>query len=191
MARGRITNSNSSTPTPRLGLRAAALLLSAFLAACTITATREAPVTDRSARPITPPTAVQPPAEPAKPPVLRAMPADGNYIVQPGDTLFSIASSFGREVKDLARWNNLDDPAKIGVGQSLRVAPPAAETAAAMPVTPTGPATTRPLEGGTAAGAATPPAAEAAPAPGPLAAIPESRPPMPVPSSDWIWPANG
>jgi lipoprotein NlpD len=193
MTSAKITISKSSMRAVCATLRPAALLLSGLLAACTITATREAPVTDRSARPVSPSTAAQPPVEPGKPAVPRVAPADGIYVVQPGDTLFSVASSFGREVKDLARWNNLDDPAKIGVGQNLRVVPPAGETAAVMPVTPTGPATTRPLEGGAAAGAppAAAPAAEPATAPGPLAAVPESKPPLPVPSSDWIWPVNG
>jgi lipoprotein NlpD len=121
------------------------------------------------------------------------------YIVQPGDTLFSIAAAFGRDVKDLARWNNIDDPAVLRIGQSLRVAPPGNEAAAAvLPVTPTAPATTRPLDGTSgpapAAPAATSPPAAAAPAPttpGPLAAIPESKPPPATPASDWIWPVNG
>jgi lipoprotein NlpD len=113
------------------------------------------------------------------------------YVVQPGDTLYSIAASFGRDVKDLARWNNIDDPAKIRVGQSVRVIPSATDTAAVMPVSPTGPATTRPIDGAATPAPATSSAAEPPGVPGPVAAIPETRPPPPPPTSDWIWPVNG
>jgi lipoprotein NlpD len=163
------------------------MLLSA-LAGCTITATREAPVSERSASPTAPAT---PAPEVAKPAVPRPAPADGNYVVQPGDTLYSIATSFGRDVKDLARWNNLDDPAKIRVGQSVRVVPPATESAAVMPVSPTSPATTRPIDGtSTTSPAAPSTAAEPSNVTGPVASIPETKP-APPPASDWIWPANG
>jgi lipoprotein NlpD len=118
--------------------------------------------------------------------------ADGTYTVQPGDTLLSIAAAFGRDVRDLARWNSIDDPSRIRVGQTLRVVPPSGDRAAALPVTPTTPALTKPLEGpaappaGTAAAPAEPPAA-----PGPVASIPETKPAAPAPTADWIWPVNG
>ena len=178
----------------------AVLAVTALLAACTTTSTRQAPVTERSVPPAQPAaTAPQPavPAVPSRPDAPRASSADGTYRVQPGDTLTSIAAAFGRDVKEIARWNNIVDPSRIYVGQSLRVVPPSAETAAVLPVAPTTPATTRPLEGpAAAAGAAPPPAstapgAETKPAPGPVAAIPESKPPAAAPSSDWIWPASG
>ena len=176
------------------------LVLALLLAGCTTTSTREAPVTDRSTRP--PPSAAPaPPAAPpaaAKPAVPRAPSADGTYRVQPGDTLTSIAAAFGRDVKELARWNGIDDPSRIRVGQILRVLPPGAEAAAALPVTPTSPPTTRPLEGSASVPAATPSVAvpsmpaEPAAAPGVVAAVPESKPaPPPAPTADWIWPANG
>ncbi len=183
---------SSDTTTSIAPLRSARVLLSAallhaLLAGCTITATREAPVAARStARPAAPAT---PPVDVPRPVVPRVAPADGIYIVQPGDTLYSIAVSFGRDVKDVARWNNLEDPARIQVGQALRVVPPVAETAAVMPVTPTNPATTRPLDGTSVPAPA--PAAEPPAAPGPMAAIPEIKPPPPAPTSDWIWPVNG
>jgi len=41
------------------------------------------------------------------------------YIVQPGDTLFSIAQRFGVDVHELARINNITDPSTIYVGQKL------------------------------------------------------------------------
>jgi len=41
------------------------------------------------------------------------------YVVQPGDTLFTIASSFGLTVTDLALANSIRDPDYIYVGQQL------------------------------------------------------------------------
>ncbi len=41
------------------------------------------------------------------------------YIVQPGDTLFSIAKRFGVDMQELARVNNITDPSTIYVGQRL------------------------------------------------------------------------
>lgn len=169
---------------------AVALVAAALLGGCTVTSTRQAPVAERS-----PSTAEKPPAAPSatKPAAPRAPSADGTYLVQPGDTLFSIASAFGRDVKDLARWNNIDDPARIRVGQTLRVVPPSNDTAAVLPVTPTTPAVTKPLDGpATAAPGTVPPAAvEPSAAPGPLASIPEAKAPAAAPSADWIWPVNG
>jgi lipoprotein NlpD len=173
----------------------AAAVVAALLGGCTVTSTREAPVADRSTTPAD--RAAAPTPAPAKPAAPRVPPADGTYIVQPGDTLFSIAAAYGRDVKDLARWNGIDDPSRIRVGQLLRVVPPSGETAAVLPVTPTGPALTKPLEGTGVPGSVAPPAgAVAAPAPpstvpGPVASIPETKPAPPPPSADWIWPVNG
>jgi LysM repeat protein len=44
-----------------------------------------------------------------------------NYVVQPGDTLYSIAASFGKNVWDLVVANNLSDPYWIYVGQVLTI----------------------------------------------------------------------
>ncbi|MGH8677610.1 MAG: LysM peptidoglycan-binding domain-containing protein, partial [Burkholderiales bacterium] len=45
------------------------------------------------------------------------------YVVQKGDTLYSIALDFGQDYRDLATWNSLADPAYIQVGQQLRLFP--------------------------------------------------------------------
>ncbi len=45
------------------------------------------------------------------------------YKVQPGDTLYSIAWRTGHDWQTLARWNNLESPHKIFVGQIVRVVP--------------------------------------------------------------------
>ncbi|MBI1174758.1 MAG: peptidoglycan DD-metalloendopeptidase family protein [Sideroxydans sp.] len=54
------------------------------------------------------------------------------YVVQKGDTLYSIAFSYGVDYHELAEDNNIDDPSAIQVGQQLRV-PGAGGTAVARP----------------------------------------------------------
>jgi len=79
----------------------------------------------------------RPPAAPAAAPAARvaAAPAAsvpaGHYMVKRGDTLYSIALENGADYRDVARWNGIDDPTKISVGQVLRVTPPEGAAAAA------------------------------------------------------------
>lgn len=82
-----------------------------------------APVDDRRPSPIA--TAKPPVAQVAKPGAAApaAAPA-GRYVVRRGDTLYSIALEHGVDFRDLARWNNLDDPTRIRAGQSLQVRAP-------------------------------------------------------------------
>jgi lipoprotein NlpD len=51
-------------------------------------------------------------------------PAQGTYVVKRGDTLFSIALEQGVDYRELAQWNGLDDPARIRIGQELRISAP-------------------------------------------------------------------
>ena len=191
------------TRTARCMLGVSAL---AALAACTTTSLREAPIVDRSERRAAPPA-----AEATAPAGAGAREApDGNYLVQRGDTLFSIALAFGQDYRDLARWNNLDDPAKLQVGQTLRVAPPTdaagAATVAAVPVAPIAAPEVRSLDtplpavGGPTPPApvsAAPPAAAAAAAPPAVTSAPAPPAPSPVlPAAidsglSWSWPAAG
>ena len=46
------------------------------------------------------------------------------YTVKRGDTLYSVALDAGLDYKELAAWNQLDDPNVIKVGQQLRLRPP-------------------------------------------------------------------
>jgi lipoprotein NlpD len=48
----------------------------------------------------------------------------GYYTVKSGDTLIRIGLDQGQNWRDLVKWNNLDNPNAIEVGQVLRVAPP-------------------------------------------------------------------
>lgn len=92
------------------------------------------------------------------------------HVVQPGETLFGIAWRYGLDHRDLARWNRLDNPDFIRVGQRLLLSP---ETGAAAGSTAS---TAAPASASGAAG--TP--ARSAPAP-----LPASPPP------EWRWPTSG
>lgn len=48
----------------------------------------------------------------------------GYYTVKPGDALIRDWLEGGQSWKDIARWNNLENPNLIEVGQVLRVVPP-------------------------------------------------------------------
>ncbi len=60
------------------------------------------------------------------------------YIVQKGDTLYSIAFLNGVDYRDVADWNKLDNPAAIKIGQQLQlripVAGPSLQAGAPRPV---------------------------------------------------------
>lgn len=47
-----------------------------------------------------------------------------NYVVQKGDTLYSIALEHGLDYRELAEWNNISDPSIIMVERRLRLKPP-------------------------------------------------------------------
>jgi lipoprotein NlpD len=114
---------------------------------------RPAPVTDRL-----PPAAAKPPA-----PSAASAPQPEAYVVKRGDTLYSIALDQGVDWRDLAAWNQLSDPTKLSVGQSLvvrRAAPAAEGPVTVSPVAPSQPIAGRPL--GAAAPSVAAPAAGAA-----------------------------
>lgn len=48
----------------------------------------------------------------------------GYHTVRKGETLYSIALDSGQDYKDVAAWNNLDNPNLIRSGQQLRITPP-------------------------------------------------------------------
>ena len=61
------------------------------------------------------------------------------YVVKPGDTLIRIGLDHGQNWRDIIRWNSIDNPNVIEVGQVLRVLPPlvdnTAEQVVVKPVT--------------------------------------------------------
>ena len=83
------------------------------------------PVEDRAC---TAPVAVKPAATAAIATDSRAT----YHTVKKGDTLYSIALDNGQDYKDVAAWNNLDNPNLIKVGQQLRVTPPDSGTPVAV-----------------------------------------------------------
>ena len=162
-------------------------LACAVLAGCASPRRMPAPVEDRMgvrqgtvvAQPSTLPPSALPGAENAGKP--------GYYTVRQGDTLLRIALESGQNWRDIARWNNLDNPNVIEVGQVLRVAPPVTGVAvapAAAPAAPTASSALPPASAGSAPRAATATAPASAP-----------TPPQPSAGADddiaWAWPTQG
>ena len=155
---------------------AAALLL---VAGCGSRTLNSAPVEDRGAslsRPASP--------EAAKPlPGAENAGKPGYYMVKPGDTMIRIGLENGQNWRDVARWNNLENPNLIEVGQVLRVLPPVSEGVAVV---------TRPVVPGSVGTAPVQPASAARPALAPLNGT--ATPAAPSGSDEdvgWIWPAQG
>lgn len=154
----------------------------ALLAGCASPRRVPAPVEDRmGARPGTG-VAVAPAPAAVLPPGAENAGKPGYYTVRQGDTLLRIALESGQNWRDIARWNNLDNPNVIEVGQVLRVAPPSLPVA----VAPSSPAS-----------AALPPASAASSVPRGTAT---TAPTQPAPSSPqpsgpeeevaWAWPTQ-
>lgn len=121
------------------GLLWAVVLAAAVLAGCASGPRKPAPVEDRSPVPIGQPQPV-PAADAARPvPLPETASKPGYYTVRPGDTLIRIALDSGQNWRDVARWNNIENPNIIEVGQVLRItphAPTANEVAVARPIAP-------------------------------------------------------
>jgi lipoprotein NlpD len=187
-------------PSSRVLRRALAATLLALLGACA-SPTRHAPVEERNAAARAPAAAASAPAEAAKlPPGYENLGKPGYYAVKPGDTLIRIGLETGQNWRDIARWNGIDNPNVIEVGQVLRVAVPGTDPtlASAKPVTPAK-VETRPLTAPAAASAAAS-GASGASAAAPAASTPIGQivAPLPAPPREaadddvnWMWPANG
>ena len=178
-------------------LRFAALGVAALaLYGCANTPHR-APVEERSATPratvaaASPATSPVPTTEPVKPSVGEGGARPGYYTVKPGDTLIRIGLDNGQNWKDLVRWNNLDNPNLIEVGQILRVVAPGVDpaTATSRPVTAAR-VESRPLESRPVP--ASPGASASAAAPPPVVAAATSPAPAPPREAEdditWSWP---
>ena len=193
----------------------AGLLALALLIGCA-SPTHRAPVEERkpAPRPVVPQPAPAPatPAGVSATPSLEATPAKpqpgaenagkpGYYMVKPGDTLIRISLDNGQNWRDVARWNGLDNPNVIEVGQVLRVVAPAADPNGVVvrPVTTPGRVDSKPLEGIKPAALPASAAASAA-ASAPAAPVAATPPAPPVPAAAprdgdddivWAWPAAG
>lgn len=178
----------------RRGVYSLVALGALALAGCSSTSLNRAPVEDRGmqskppvAAAVTPPAAAVPAVKPA--PGAENAGKPGYYTVKPGETLIRIGLETGQSHKDIARWNALENPNRIEVGQVLRVLPPVADTGV----------TTKPVSSGVVAaaplvnGAASAPA-KAASAPATAASVPAASTVANGSGDDdlnWIWPASG
>ena len=86
------------------------------------------------------------------------------HIVRSGETLYTIAWRYGKDNRDLARWNRLGDGSLIYPGQVIRLTPPP----------------------GIGSASASRPSPSTAPAP---KRTPPKAPTDPPPS--WVWPTRG
>jgi len=176
---------------------AGAMALVALMAACAAPRTSRAPVEDRNVGKTTAPApsaAASTPAEPAKVlPGAENAGKPGYFTVRPGDTLIRVGLETGQNWKDLVKWNNLENPNVLEVGQVLRVVAPGVDPSvtATRPVT-SGKVEARPLDA---------PKEPAKPASSASAPATPSVTPTPAPSPaasnggdddvNWLWPASG
>lgn len=199
------------------------LLLGLLLSGCGSVQTYQAPVEDRLGG-VAKPAAVgsDPAAMAAKPaPGAENAGKSGYYTVKPGDTLIRIGLDSGQSFRDIARWNNMENPNRLEVGQVVRVVPPPAAALAAKPLAPASPSPSPSAPAAPAAptAAAAPdkpapplalpvaqqpvvqpavalPASTVAsgPASGPASSPGAAKAPQATPGDDeinWLWPANG
>ena len=169
---------------------------------CSTRSVNRAPVEDRGAPVASAPApTVEASAQAAKPlPGIENAGRPGYYTVKPGDTLIRIGLDSGQNWRDIARWNGLENPNLIEIGQTLRVIPPlgatpapAAAVVVARPVA-SAPVVAAPVAPSSAASAPAPVSAAASAAtPAVVAAAPLAVPPTGVAEEEiaWMWPARG
>lgn len=123
----------------------ACVLIAGVVAGCA--SSRPAPVTEaRPAETVAPPKPAVPTTPPAAsvPPPPGAVatplgkPGDGAkvHVIQRGETMRSIANQYGLDYRELAAWNNIENPALIRVGDTLRLSKPDGQTVTGAPVVP-------------------------------------------------------
>ena len=152
-----------------------ALATGMLLAGCSSTPSGSARVVDRNS------------AAPKRPTV-----TSGQYIVKPGDTLFSIAFRYGWDYKELAARNGIAAPYTIRPGQPIRFSSGAGGSTKVVSGTSSSSTTTvirRPV--GTPA---TPASGASKPASTVVIATPAASARVPAAersAGGWVWPANG
>lgn len=143
----------------------------------------------------------------------------GYHTVKKGETLYSIALDKGQDYKDVAAWNNLDDPGRLRIGQQLRITPPDnGSVAVTKPVISSAPVEIKPVapivintntealkrepKGGKLAYSdealakarqddATAKSTETKPEIRPAEPVPAEKPIVAGDDVDWMWPTNG
>ena len=192
-------------PSPALRLpRLSVFLLSLMLGACASQSGHRAPVEDRGAAAARPTAPAAPAADTPRPvpPGAENAGKPGYYSIKPGDTLIRVGLETGQNWRDIARWNGIDNPNLIEVGQVVRVVPPGVDPAAPATrgVSPAR-VDTRPLAGASAtpAGAVATTAPGATPASG-AAVVAANAASAPAASNaardgdedvNWAWPSAG
>lgn len=161
------------------------LVVGAVLSGCGSKPLNRAPVEDRG-NTVNTPVISDPRTQAVKPaPGFEHAGKPGYYTVKPGDTLIRIGLDAGQSHKDISRWNALENPNRIEVGQVLRVVPPAGSEPVAV---------TKPVTSGSVTSA---PIAAVAPAkPASSAAVAASAPVAASSAAGddelgWIWPGHG
>lgn len=178
-----------------VGWLASALVV--LLSACGSKPINHAPVEDRVSVSNKVETDIRTPPPPKQLPGFENAGKPGYYTVKPKDTLIGIGLETGQSHKDIARWNNLENPNRIEIGQTLRITPPvAAEGVAVAKPVASGAATATPLAAGSSKPASAPAsapatAAVAASAPAPAAVAASSASATGEEDLGWIWPGNG
>ncbi|RFQ42259.1 LysM peptidoglycan-binding domain-containing protein [Pseudomonas sp. ATCC 13867] len=155
-----------------LGHAVLAIAVCSLLAACTSSSRSSTTVVDRGAS-------------------ARKAVTSGQYVVRPGDTLYSIAFRYGWDWRALAARNNISAPYTIRPGQSIRFdgGPPSTQPSVAKNATPVAPAVVN-KSTSTSSSASKPTPSTAAPS---SQASTGSATPATSGGgvSGWIWPTNG
>lgn len=115
--------------TPHDRSRCLQLVVAAVLVLAGCMTRPPAPVDDRAPMAAVPP----PPAPPPPAPVRAPEAPPQTYTVKRGETLAQIALDHGVDYRELAAWNNIENPNLIRVGQVLVLSPPGQPGAIAAP----------------------------------------------------------
>ena len=164
------------------------------MAACThVSLHQPAPVEQRQlGKPAPAASAPAEPASAASAPSADGKPQPGFYTVKQGDSLLRIALDNGQSLRDITRWNNIQNPDRIEIGQVLRVVAPNVDASAvsAKPIAVARSDAPRPLD---AKQDAKPASAASAPQAAASTPAPTTTPAQQRSDDDpaWGWPASG
>ena len=166
-----------------LTLRCLALTAAALVVGCSSRPLVLAPVADRGTGAARPTAAANTTGDVKQLPGFENAGKPGYYTVKPGDTLIRIGLDAGQNVRDIVRWNSLENPNLIEVDQVLRISPPTSDNPLVV---------TRPVTSGSAVTTtAVTPALAASGASGTAAVVSGTQTVATEDDIAWIWPAQG
>lgn len=172
-------------------------LVACVVVGCASPRNAKAPVEERTGGARSPVTAE---ADKPPPPGIENAGKPGYYSVKAGDTLIRIGLETGQNWRDIARWNNIENPNLIEVGQVVRVVPPGVDpTAVAARGVNAPKVETRSLDSKPAAASAAASSTASASAASAAPAVTPPPAPAPAPTAaaggdddiSWAWPARG